>query len=241
MTCYVVNVGWSKPAVFAGRALLALVAISSAACLSEGGPGACDPGFVPDGDLCVEATAQLDVIWDPDPDCPEGATTAQVVSIDTTGTEYLDIYWCDDYGGITGPLPLDTYQVYVNLTDTREVELFARSRSQDVVLTRADGITELDFAFPADVAFLEASWSVSGGCDSVGAATVELVREPAEILASADCQGGHLETSPLPLGSYSVFARTVADDGTTVIGASPVVEVELEYGNQLADAGAFEL
>lgn len=191
--------------------------------------------------MCVEATAQLDVIWDPDPDCPKGASTAQVVSTDPAGVEFIDIFWCDDYGGLTGPLPLDQWVVHVDLTDTAEVELFARSASQEVTLRQVDQIAELDFAFPAEVAFATATWTVAGGCAAVNASTVELVREPAEVLASASCEDGQLETGPLDLGGYRVFLRTVEADGSTVIASSAVVETELAYGNQLVDLGAFDL
>ncbi len=234
-TCY------SKMKVI--RTGLLAVALSSAACVVDGGAGGgrCDPGFVRDGDLCVEATAALDVTWDPDPDCPEGATTAQVVSVDSLGDEFVDVYWCDDYGGVTGPLALDEYEVTVRLTDTDEVELFAQSDSEVASLGREGEIVTVDFVFAADAAFFVAGWTVGSGCASAGIATVELVDNGSgTVLASTSCDDGLVESPALPLGEYQLFLRAMAPNGTSQIAATLVVTGTLEFGNQRINLGDFE-
>jgi len=205
------------------------------------GPGRCDPGFVREGELCVEATAVLDVAWDPDPDCPEGATTAQVVSVDGLGTEFIDLYWCDDYGGVTGPLALGDYQVSVRLTDTDEVELFAQSDPQVVSLAREGESVAVDFAFVANTAYFVAGWTVASGCTAAGIATVELVVDGSGmVLASAGCETGVLESMAVPLGGYQVYLRAMAGDGSTQVATTLVLSGSLEFGNQRINLGDFE-
>ncbi|MBT8491986.1 MAG: hypothetical protein KJO07_02905 [Deltaproteobacteria bacterium] len=223
-----------------GRSIWLVAVLCTGACFVDGGGDAreCDPGFVPDGNLCVEATGQLDVAWDPQPDCPDGATTTQVISVDGTGTEYYDLFWCDDYSGITGPLPLDDYEVYVNLTDTDELVLFAQSFVQDTELLVPEDTAVLDFDFIADRGFLAASWTVSDSCEGAGITTMELVAGEA-VLASAPCTDESLETPPVELGSLEVYLRAVEGDGSTVVGTSTVRSTELEFGNQLVDLGDF--
>ena len=201
--------------------------------------GECDPGFIPSGNLCVEATGQLDVAWDPEPDCPEGATTTQVVSSDESGFEFVDIYWCDDFSGVTGPLPLGNYEVFVNLTDTDELELFAQSFVEEVGLFGEGETATLDFGFVSDRAFIHASWTVVGGCQAAGIATVELVSD-GEVLASAGCSQAAFESEPVALGERNLYLRTLEADGTTIISTTAVQVADLEFGNQLIDLGSFE-
>lgn len=199
----------------------------------------CDPGFVPDNGICVEETATVDVLWDPQPDCPQDATTAQIVTVDEQGYEAVYVYWCDDFAGVAGPMPLGTYEVYVNLTDTDEIDLYAQSFASDVTLAVPGEVVERDFIFLADQAFFEASWQVTGGCAAAGIATVDLVRTGGEVLATAPCGDGLLETAALPLGDYQLTLQALAPDGQTVVDASSSQSGVLEFGNQLADLGLF--
>ncbi len=226
------------------RTALPGLALALSGCLVDGrggpGDGPCDPGFVRDEGLCVEATGAFDVSWDPDPNCPDGATTAQVVSVDDTGAEVVDLYWCEDFAGLTGPLALGSYDVFVNLTDTDELGLFAQSFIEQAELAALDDVAVLDFAFPADVAFLGAGWTVMPDCQAAGIAAVELHDEVRGVLGGAACDAGALVLE-LELGAYKVHLQGLASDGESVVATSPVLSTELEFGNQLAELDGFEL
>ena len=73
-----------------------------------------------------------------------------MLSTDSGGQGYSDIYNCEDGVGLTAPLPVDSYEVVLNLQDSRHHVLSAAMAPFSVDLTYAGqtvGLPNVNFTF----------------------------------------------------------------------------------------------
>jgi hypothetical protein len=223
------------------RLVCSVVCFALASCVVDGGSrieSTCDPGFVLKGDLCVEATGTLDATWQLDPGCPPGSQYAELVAIDQYGAEWVDEFACSAGGGSSHALPLGSYDVFLDLVDAPRITLLAQSFLVTTTLVAYDEAVAIDFVVPTDVAYFTWSWDASG-CAAAGVASVEISVD-GEGSGSAPCSAGTAQSSALALGNHAVFVRRL-NGSAGVVGESEPEMALLEWGNQFADLGVFEL
>lgn len=200
-----------------------------------------------------DPAAQLSVNWQltstgGDPCPPNGSV--EVVSQRSGGAEFIDIYDCVAGEGVTAPLPLGTYTVWVNVI-TEDDLLWAQSFATDVTLDLEGEVVPLNFDILTDEGYLFATWTLTEEvtndpltCAEVGANGVSILSTLVDsggmgyddIFA---CEDGEGTTSPLPIGDYTVVT-TLLDDNDASLGSSEARDVAITYGNELVDLGNFE-
>jgi hypothetical protein len=242
-----------------------LVLVFAAACGGGGGgtdiPDAgnadaemVDAGDVPDADT---TPAQVDVSWTivdngAPAACPAGATDAVITSLrqgDTT--PYVDIYDCTALAGTVSDLPPGSYQIWIDLTDSTGVDLYAESETATMVLEPGGG-GGAQFDIDGYNGFFDVSWNLhnAGGSATTCAAVanqngVSVLSTNASTTDAIDdvyaCEDGEgtarVTVGAFPLDSY-VLALTLLDGSDNPIGDADPINATLLFGNQYLDVGS---
>ena len=184
--------------------------------------------------------------------CPSQVAEVQVVMLDSSDKEVVDLYDCADGSGLTQKLPDGVYDIYINMMDENK-ELFAQSGLIEAERLDPDnpGPVELVFSFSIDRGSFNLGWELKDGenattCAALNldkiAVTSTLAGDNGEVFDDTfDCADGQGDTKGLPLGMYTLSAQ-LSHDGANV-GESVSLEGEIEFGNHynILDAFVFDL
>lgn len=205
-------------------------------------------------DVIVDGTATIDVEWLLEDDgaaaaCPAGATTAAIhAQAASDGEVFTDLYDCADGGGITTDLPLDTYTVWVELTDDSGAALYAQSEAADITLDLDGEVAVASFRIDVNNGFFDVSWEIAGSSCASTDGGVSVLSTLAGTTTGVDdifnCTDGEAPnvatTGALPIGDY-VIDVTLLDLQDQVIGEAPTEQATIEYGNQFVDLGVLTI
>jgi hypothetical protein len=202
--------------------------------------------FVSDDDDTVDGTAGIDVSWTLESDgapagCPVGATTAAVnAQRDGSGDPFVDLFDCADGGGLADDLPLGTYRVWVDFTDSSGNVTYAQSEAADINLTVDGQIAQADFTVDVDNGFFDVQWEIAGGgCASVACENgVGVLSTHTSTTMGYDdkfnCEDGEtgtVTTGALPIGDY-VVVLSILDAQDASLGDSAEIQDSIDWGNQ---------
>jgi len=227
-------------------ALVAFGAMHAGGCIITSG----------DDDGPIEGEGFFDVTWSLDPGCPAGGTTAQVLSqeVDASGNPIgsatEDLFNCSDGGGTTAALFLGDYDVTVNITDDSTNTLFAQSNVAEAALITDLATVGVSFAFPTEEGFFGLTWTLDGvdptpaDCADAGSGGVAVL---ATLVGTAeatddifDCDAGEGVTSEVPIGDHQIEVALI-DENEAAIDPVPSFTASIEFGNEIADLGDFDL
>tara|TARA_R110002096_G_scaffold239101_1_gene430694 strand:- start:53187 stop:53945 length:759 start_codon:yes stop_codon:yes gene_type:complete len=210
-----------------------------------------DAGVVITPDAAVAGNSAMSVAWTLDPGCPEDTSAAEVIAQNQVTDEFFtDIYDCLDGGGTTAELPLGSYDVWVEITNSAGDGLFAVSNAVTVVLDTDGAVENVTIpTFLVNDGFFGLTWSLvdTGGtpltCAEVFSGGVDIVSTKAstsEALVDVfDCEAGEGVTAPLPIDAYTIVVE-VLNENDAALGTSEARDVDITFGNELVDLGNFE-
>lgn len=194
--------------------------------------------------------AFLDVAWTVDPGCPGGGA-AQVVALNkVTNQTVTNVYDCIDGAGVTNPIALGDYDVWVEIRSNDLTTLFAQSLAVAVTVD-IDGETAIvDLpSFPLDDGFFAFTWNLTDAagapltCAAAGSGGMRIGATLADTTQAEfniyDCDAGEGVTNPLGVGLYT-FVVDVMDLNDASIQSSAAEEATISFGNELVDLGNFE-
>ena len=190
--------------------------------------------------------ASFSVTWDNTAECPAGAS-AHVISQDTTSQEtFTDIYNCVDGAGLTAPLALGDYNVWVEIRDEGGSQLFAQSNFVTTSLD-VDGV-DVGVAipsFPFAQGFFGFTWTISDGSGSLscadafsgGAVTINTHAGTTDGTVDVfNCEDGTGTTGALDVGTYTVV-MDLLDENDAALASTQAQEASIDLGNHLNDLG----
>lgn len=201
------------------------------------------------GDDTTGGTATIDVEWLLEDggvaaQCPAEAPTAAIhAQAASDGEVFTDLYDCVDGGGITTTLPLDTYTVWVELTDDSGANLWAQSEAVEITLDVDGEVASASFRIDINNGFFDASWEIVGSnCASVaGQGGVGLLvtntsttEGTDELFNCTDGEAPNVATTDFyPVGDY-VITVDLVDQSTPPLslGTGGSFNETIEYGNQ---------
>lgn len=196
-------------------------------------------------------TGAIDVAWslvagdaNAPTDCPPEAPFAAVYYEDSLNDQYVDLFNCVDFAGLSQELFPDAYFTWVEL-HTEAEELWAASEGQ-LVDVFVDTNTEAPiFEFSVDRGAFFIDWEIQDGgvaitcedalatefaLDSTYNATNELEND---YFPCTDYEG---RTDVLALGEWSVVP-SIIDDTQLAIASGDSIDDSLLYGNDIRDLG----
>jgi hypothetical protein len=197
-----------------------------------------------------DEAAFFDVAWAVSPGCPDGGA-AQVVALDVnTQQMFTNVYDCIDGAGVTNPVPLGDYQVWVEIRSNDLATLFAQSLAVNASVTLDGETAVVDVpSFPLDDGFFAFTWNLTDGggaplsCTDAGSGGVRIGATLADTTSAEfniyDCEAGEGVTNPLPVGLHTVVVD-VMDTNDASIQSSEAEEATIDFGNHLVDLGNFE-
>lgn len=186
--------------------------------------------------------------------CPSGGDTAVVFSQPVgapAGDAYLDKFDCADISGNAQQLPVGEYEIYVEITNSAETQLFAQSGSTFVDIVEG-GVATVNAAMYIDQGFYQLDWQLSAAGSSATCADVD-GENGVSIVATVsggtnfvdtvlDCEEGlgvATLTDPMPLteAGYTVVASLLNQDDISIGDSEEIVGPGLEIGNTALDIG----
>lgn len=192
----------------------------------------------------------FDVGWTVDPGCPAGGA-AQVVALNRATSEmFTNVFDCAAGAGVTAPLSLGDYDVWVEIRSNDLATLFAQSLAVTATVDLDGEVTVVDIpSFLLDEGFFALTWNLTdaGGapitCAQAGSGGMRIGATLADTTQAEfnifDCDAGEGVTNPLAVGLYT-FVVDVMDLNDASIQSSDAEEETIEFGNQLVDLGNFE-
>ena len=215
------------------------------------GGGLPDAGVLITPDAAVAGSSAMSVAWTLDPGCPEDTSAAEVISQNRATDEVItDIFDCLDGGGTTAELPLGSYDVWVEITNSAGDALFAQSDAVLVDLDTDGAVENVTIpTFLVNDGFFGLTWTLvdTGGnaltCAEVFSGGVDIISTNAstsEALVDVfNCEAGEGVTDPLPVSAYTIVVD-VLDENDGALGTSEARDVDITFGNELVDLGNFE-
>jgi hypothetical protein len=189
--------------------------------------------------------------------CPPGATTAQVVTT-RSGTScnpnspgagcFVDLFNCADGENATALIPLGSYDVFVNITDTSTATLFAQSFVQGANLSTDGSLVPVNFTFPVDGGFFELSWTLSDAGGQLSCADEEIgaVSVLATLIDDSSfnddifrCEDGSAITGKQFIGDYTVVVSILDELDDSVVQDADPIDTSIDFGNEINDLGVF--
>jgi hypothetical protein len=180
-------------------------------------------------------------------DCPPGATTIAMHSLDELDNEIVDLFDCGDFIGTSGDMVPGAYYTWLRL-EGEGGELYAQSRGTDVTVVDG-GESILSFEFSVDRGEYQVEWEIWDGavatdCATVGATEFALDYTDANgDLFGPDtfaCDAYSGVTPGIALGAWSI-SPSIIDDSQLAIAVGASIDTVMEYGNQLYDLGLVSL
>lgn len=176
-------------------------------------------------------------------DCPAGASTIAVISEDSFGEQFTDLFDCFNGVGSTADLFEDRYFVWVELQDDTGDVLWAQSLGAEVDVVAGFEST-VGFEFSIDRGAFDVAWDVYAGpdqinCEDVGAvsfaldSTDSLQELYVDEFACVDYAG---TTAVMPLDDW-ISSPSILDAGDLAVATGDTIESSLLYGNQYEDLG----
>lgn len=176
--------------------------------------------------------------------CPAGATTIAMVSENGAGDQITDLFDCAQGSGTSGEMPLDFYNVWLQLTDDSGNVLYAQSLATDVQVTQATDHA-ISFEFSIDRGAFEADWDIVDGAAQSNCAAAGVVWFS---LDYTDDQGGFLSpdvfdcenysgtSAGVPVENWSV-SPSFLDSNELAVEVGSSIDTAIEYGNHYNDLG----
>lgn len=211
--------------------------------------------FVSDdtGDDVPGGTATINASWvvlDDDVEnaaCPPGATTAALNSHLSGRTDpYVDLFDCEDLAGSATELPLGSYTVWIDFTDTSGSTLFAQSEAVSINLDSDGEVATAAFRVDGYNGFLDISWVIAGSscagvADEDGVSVLSTLAGTTQgvddIFLCTDGESPAIATTgALTIGSY-VVAVALLNTNQQAIGEAPDITTRIDYGNEFVDLG----
>jgi len=204
-------------------------------------------------------TATINVSWElfsgsAAVECPVGATTIAVNAQLGSGTPYVDLFDCSGAGsGFADDLPLGTYQVWVDVTDSTGSALYAQSEAAEITLDSPGEFAQAAFDIDVDNGFWDVSWNIIGvngnGCAAVNQNGVGVLSTLAGTTTGRDdkfnCVDGEdpnfVTTPPIPIGDYTVILSLLEPGTDASLGDSLAITPSIDYGNQFVDLGTITI
>lgn len=181
--------------------------------------------------------------------CPEGATTIEVITQDGNGDQIIDQFDCIDGQGTISRYP-GTYLTWVRLTDDSAVYDYAMSVSRDVVVEAGYEVPE-DFTFSVDRGSFFFNWALLYAGESTDCASEDIgdVAVTSTLVGgngtgyddTAPCEDYQLTTGGMPLGDYVLSVALLDSANSGAIYYAEEIEDSLLYGNHFKDLGTIQL
>jgi cysteine-rich repeat protein len=190
--------------------------------------------------------------------CPTGFDTAALYSqpVSSTGvpvgTPYIDLYDCAAKTGMTAPLPGGTYLVWVEITNTNNTQVYAKSLSAAVDTTTGD--QAVSFSIYSDGGFFQVAWTLVGAtsnaaltCAQAGATGGIEVRASDAANASNTntdfftCEQGSAVTDPFAQATYTVSIQAIDSNDATVGAAPDLTNKQIQGPNLVTDLGTVNI
>lgn len=194
--------------------------------------------------------SSFDVAWSVNGGCPTNAA-AEIISMDTlSGEMFKDVYNCADGRGVTSPLPLGDYDVWVEITDDQRSITRGQSLATAVSLDFDGDIVAVDVPpFDLFAGFFGFTWTLvdSAGnpetCANVFSGGVDVISTLADtneaLVDVFNCEDGSATTNGLLLGLYTVVVD-ILDEADEPLGTSVPREESLVTDQEVVDLGNFE-
>ncbi len=206
--------------------------------------------------MAWEPVAQFAVSWDlTEGDtgselaaaCP--GTTAMVVTQNVANQQqFIDLFDCVDGAGVTALVALESYDVWVSITDEAVATTYAKSFTQSGSLFSDNQLVPVDFTFPIDGGFFSFAWALEDSaqlpvsCADLNSGGVEIdvtLVGPNTLYADIfDCTNMIATTDKVPIGDYTLVV-SVLDESDLSIADSEARHETIDYGNHLNDLGVF--
>jgi hypothetical protein len=206
--------------------------------------------FVSSDDTTTDGIATIDVSWTLEDDgapasCPAGATTAAInAHLSGRADPFVDLYNCDDLGGVADELPLGDYTVWVDFTDDSGAVLYAQSEAVNITLDTDGEVATANFRVDMYNGFFDISWEIAGGsCASVTNDGVSVLSTLSGTTEGIDdvfsCSDGEAPaiatTGALLIGDYVIAVALLDND--LAIGEAPEIQESIAFGNEFVDLG----
>ena len=207
-------------------------------------------------DAHVGATWTVRTLSNPDIGCPPGITTAalynQPVDIngDAVGQPIIDLFDCADGAGTSAPLPPDTYETWIDLTNDNNTQKYASS-TPAFLDVRAVDLTYSAEIFD-DAGYFQLSWDLVGGqsgapltcadagIDNPNNSGVEITATLSGTSAAGtdqfNCTDHFGITDALAAGDYTISIDAFTDAGGA-IGTVPTIQDTIHAPNVITDLG----
>jgi hypothetical protein len=203
-------------------------------------------------DQTGEILARWDLVDDGDPAACGAANTATVNALrQGQNTPYRDIYNCTDGQGLADDLPLGSYTIWVDFTDSSGNTLFAQSEAAVVNLTSPGQRITADFLVDMANGFFDVSWTLDNGatdCEDVPnlfrTSVLSTLAGTTEGFDDRfDCNAGYapnfVTTGALPAvsagsggpGADYVVVLDLINAQNQSLGSSAVIQDRLSHGN----------
>ena len=206
-----------------------------------------------------EVSANFDFSWTLSSQSNEGcgsATTARVTSELAGGEKFIDLYDCVAGGGLSAPLPLGDYTVWVDLLDASG-NLYAQSFAGLANLDLEAEIVGVNFPVTTDAGYMSLSWTLEDNNDGSALSCLDAGVDDVSVLAtvvggagtftddvfpcdmnSNSCADGSCLTGEIDLGMHTVVVAVLDSNGDS-LGDSQPRTVNFTFGNQLEPLGNF--
>ena len=184
--------------------------------------------------------------------CPAGADTIEIHSQRLSDNQsFTDKFLCNASGGIADRLPTGQYAVWIRITDTAGVTMFAESSSR-IVDVVDNATTPVTIDIFTDRAFFQATWNLTqGGVISCAAAGAGKMSVLATVTGGANgfdddrlnCTDGEagkpaFTTLPVPIGTtYTVVIAALNSVGESIGDSAALTGRALDYGNKYENLG----
>jgi hypothetical protein len=212
-------------------------------------------------DAHVGATWTIRTLSNPDIGCPPGFDTAalynQPVDLDGTpvGQPIIDLFDCADGFGTSAPLPPDTYETWIEITDTNNTQQYAQSTPAFLDVTSTD-LTYSAEIFD-DAGYFQLQWDLVGAnsqapltCADAGIADpnssgVEINSTLSGTTAAAtdqfNCTDHFGITAALAAGDYTVSIDAFTDAQGAIGEPVNIPTATIGDHNQITDLGSVML
>jgi len=180
--------------------------------------------------------------------CPGGDAFMELTMTAGDGTVVTEEHPCGAGRATTGSVGFGDYRMELALRRGDGV-LQARSDAVDVTMSAVEIVAVPPLAFSIDHGRYTIEWALQENgsavsCAAVGATAIVVRSQPvggglaiegAQMPCSGET-GGSVTTGPLPVDGYRALVTLIGNG--VVITDSEVVNVAIEYGNHIADAGS---
>jgi len=188
-------------------------------------------------------------------ECPPGFDTTAVYAtpVDSLGNRLgqpiIDLYNCADFTG-TNEYPIDTYEVYLEITNANNTALYAQSVSAYVDLIPQDAT--FNTTIIDDGGFFLFDWELRGETSGAPLSCADVLSDGVEILSTLNgtsqavsdifpCEQRSAYTGALIAGTYTVSIAALNAQDQAIGTAPALTNKAIQAPNKITDLGLIQI